>query len=67
MLAAPVGDDVDRRSPPGAGPQGNLLDQIRLGRPFGTRGTGWQYSALVRGQVPLVRKTNPPEIGTSIR
>ena len=30
-------------------------------------GTGWQYKALVRGQVPLVRKTRPPEIGTRTR
>lgn len=31
-------------------------------------GTGWQYNALVRGQVPLVRNTSPSEpIGSRIR
>lgn len=30
-------------------------------------GTGWQYSALVRGQVPEVRNTNPSPSGTHMR
>ena len=67
MLAAPVGEHVDRRPPAGAGPQRHPLDDVRVGRPLGDAATGWQYRALVRGQVPFVRNTSPSPSGTRSR
>jgi hypothetical protein len=66
LLAAPLGDDVvaaPRRLQACKG----IRSMTSGASGHSVAGTGWQYKALVRGQVPLVRKTRPPEIGTRTR
>lgn len=66
VLTPPVGHDVDRRAPPDTGPQRNPLHHVAVRRPrFGRHRQ--QNKAFVRGQVPAVRNTSPPLIGSRNR